>query len=367
MSCSICLDDDSSKEFYITSCNHIFHKECLLKTNTSPDYICQYFTHISCPMCRNQLSLYKTNTYKFSYNILSNDCYLLVRRILKTIKDLHLNKDYVFISGGFSTALYSKLTNKNKKFEYSDIDIYYIDYDNLYERNIKSSYFTSCDLKLNIKNIKKNYSNDYDRSTYDIIYLYPYKKHDKNIKETIDIMFTSFDLSCCKTAFTIKDDYIQFYIHEDYFLNKVNLCSHSLFRTGMRIEKYKKRGYTFEKFTECCKTTYKPAVDQFFTYGLYDLNEEDNEEYNETDNVHQNNTRMITRNENEVQNNSLNERYSETINLRIHDEDTEIDSDDEIDLENQSNSIDIEIDINIEIDDVSDTDHESENGSNNVS
>jgi len=281
MSCSICLDDDSTKEFYVTSCNHIFHKECLLKTNTSVNYLDNIFTHISCPMCRNQLSLHKIHTYKFSYNILSNDDYLMIKKIARTIKELHFNKNYIFISGGFSNALYSKLTNKNKKFEYNDIDIYYIDYDNIYEKGLNSRYFSSCELNLHIKNIKKNYSNDYDRTSYDIIYLYPTNKYVKNIKQTIQSMFESYDLSCCKTAFIFKDDYIQFYVHEDYFLNKVNLCSYSLFCTGNRMEKYKKRGYTFDKFTECCQNTHKSSNNSFFTYHYsdYDVPENSNNDY----------------------------------------------------------------------------------------
>jgi hypothetical protein len=35
MSCSICLDDNCKKEYYVTDCNHIFHKECLLQMKDS--------------------------------------------------------------------------------------------------------------------------------------------------------------------------------------------------------------------------------------------------------------------------------------------------------------------------------------------
>ena len=58
MSCAICLDDTCQKEYYVTTCNHVFHNSCLLKVNNiyriynKNDKV--QFECIKCPICRKE-------------------------------------------------------------------------------------------------------------------------------------------------------------------------------------------------------------------------------------------------------------------------------------------------------------------------
>jgi len=116
MSCAICLEDDAQKEFFVTDCNHVFHKECLLSIKEQPErslLVKHNFTILNCPLCRYKLSLYDLNYKSFSTEILDHNVFKQIKYIYKQFKKLHLNPNYVFISGGFATALYAKLTNKN--------------------------------------------------------------------------------------------------------------------------------------------------------------------------------------------------------------------------------------------------------------
>jgi hypothetical protein len=251
------MEDNSKKEYFTTTCNHIFHKECLLKTydyNTVNANHKKYdkYKILSCPMCRCKLSIDIIDTKTFACEILSVDIYTIIKNINKKIKELHLNKKHIFISGGFATALYSSLTNKNTKFEYNDIDIYYADYDDLYDYKITKHYELNCNsITSNIKSIQTHTSSEYDRMLYDFIFLNVHIKSFTLIN-VIDYTFQTFDLSCCKIAFTINDNSLTFYIHNDYYLNKANICGLSMFYTGQRMEKYKKRGFIFDDCTSCC-------------------------------------------------------------------------------------------------------------------
>jgi len=318
MSCSICLDDNCKKEYYVTDCNHVFHKECLLQIkNSKTNYMItkNEFTILNCPLCRTTLSLYNLSYKTFNSEILDKTVFRYIKKINKIIKSAHLHKNYTFISGGFAAALYSHLTNKNMSFLFNDIDIYYIDFHNLYEVNEEKHYINNCKVRnINIKDVKKiqdvkkkqdvdcknipgsnisrhreynhfdyrfDDNQDYislpqssgsivkDRSctkqeqSYDIIYLkdctndiigFDYKNQSVSniIEENITHTFNNFDLSCCKVAFTIADDFLKFYIHSDYYRKSVNLCYYSDTKTKERINKYKERGYEFNKYTYCC-------------------------------------------------------------------------------------------------------------------
>lgn len=271
-SCAICLDEDAKKEFLVTDCNHIFHMECLLQTKEINKNIIirkNEFTILKCPICRKLLSIYNLTYKTFCCQILDYENFLQVKAIYNHISNLHLNKNYVFISGGYATALYSKLTNKNTQFQFTDIDIYYIDYNNLYENNSKHVYNTDC--KTNISNIKdvgkgkflfNKESNIF--KDYNIIYLdnINYSNDSNNniniIENSILKTFKGIDLSCCKVAFIMKGDYIKFFIHSDYHRKGVNFCTFSTDRIEKRIVKYKHRGYDFNKnnYTKCCNYDY---------------------------------------------------------------------------------------------------------------
>ena len=324
MSCSICLDDNCKKEYYVTDCNHIFHKECLLQIkNNKTNYMItkNEFTILNCPLCRKALSLYNLSYKTFNSEILDKTVFKYIKKINNIIKTSHLNKNYTFISGGFATALYSHLTNKNMPFIFNDIDIYYIDCHNLYDANEQKHYINNCKVRnINIKDVKKikgvqynnnsssNISNIYPipgpnfgrggddpavhrpelsrddyifdhtqeyiqlpqpsestvkEQNYDIIYLrdctndiigFDYKNKSGNdiLEENILHTFNNFDLSCCKVAFIILDDYIKFYIHSDYYRKGVNICYYSDKKTKERINKYEERGHDFNKYTYCC-------------------------------------------------------------------------------------------------------------------
>ena len=179
-----------------------------------------------------------------------------------------MNQEYVFISGGYATALYSKLTNKNTIFDFTDIDIYYIDYHNLYTKNSKNIYRNSCKTHINnIKDVQKgNFVFNKETHTnklYDIIFLESDDSsgvsYNSNILESSILKtFKGFDLSCCKVAFTIIDDYLKFYIHSDYYRKSVNICESSSVKTEQRIIKYQYRGYEFNtsNYTKCCHYEY---------------------------------------------------------------------------------------------------------------
>jgi hypothetical protein len=262
MSCAICLDDDSQKDFYVTTCNHTFHNECLLKTKLLNSESAMYkseFTVINCPLCRNKLSIYNINYKIFYSGLLEKDLYKQLVAIYHKIKGLHLNKEYTFIAGGFAAALYSKLTNKNTLYEFSDIDIYYIDYHNLYESNILKLYggeTNNCNFKSScVKSMQKHQImlNPYKIVDADVILLNKGNNSSTStIEDTILTVFDNTDLSCCKIAFTLKDDLIKFYIHSDYYKKTAHICHHSIKKTKKRIAKYKHRGYSFEYYSYCC-------------------------------------------------------------------------------------------------------------------
>jgi hypothetical protein len=310
MSCSICLDDNCKKEYYVTDCNHIFHKECLLQIkNSKTNYMItkNEFTILNCPLCRKALSLYNLSYKTFNSEILDKTVFKYIKKINNIIKTSHLNKNYTFISGGFATALYSHLTNKNMPFIFNDIDIYYIDCHNLYDANEQKHYINNCKVRnINIKDVQKikgiqhknntastigripgtspvvyrrddyifELNQDYiplpqpsesnvKQQNYDIIYLRDCtnditefdsknKSNSEILEENILHTFNNYDLSCCKVAFTILDDYIEFYIHSDYYRKGVNICYYSDKKTKERINKYKERGHEFNKYTYCC-------------------------------------------------------------------------------------------------------------------
>lgn len=271
--CAICLDEDATKEFFVTDCNHVFHHECLLQTKGITKNVLirrNEFTIMNCPLCRQKISLFNLNYKTFCCEVFDNDIFLQIKSIYKHITSLHLNKKYVFISGGYATALYSKLTNKNTKFEFTDIDIYYIDYHNLYKKDPNHAYNNCKTRSSNIKDVHKgnflfNKEAPFCKS-YDVIFLdsisdigYDDTPNYTNILETSILKtFAGFDLACCKVAFVIIDDYIKFYIHSDYYRKSVNLCEYSTEKTEQRIKKYKERGYEFNKdnYTQCCNYEY---------------------------------------------------------------------------------------------------------------
>lgn len=264
-SCAICLDEDAKKEFFVTDCNHVFHKECLLQTKEIHKNIVirkNEFTILNCPICRQRLSMYNLTYKRFCCQILDYEIFLQVKAIYNHVSCLHLKKNKVFISGGYATALYSKLTNKNTQFNFTDIDIYYIDYDNLYEINHNHVYYTDC--KTNISNIKDVHKGKFlfNNETflfkdYNLIIL---DKGDDNngninlIENSILKTFKGVDLACCKVAFTMTGDYITFFIHSDYYRKSVNFCEFLVDITEKRVKKYKSRGYEFNAFnyTKCC-------------------------------------------------------------------------------------------------------------------
>jgi hypothetical protein len=269
MSCAICLEDDAQKEFFVTDCNHVFHKECLLSIKEQPEkslILRHHFTILNCPLCRYKLSLYDLNYKSFSTEILDHNIYKQIKCIYKQFKKLHLNPNYVFISGGFATALYSKLTNKNNiQHIYNDIDIYYIDYHDLYDKNKKSVYSNKCEYKNPIiKDVKKGVLEfGTDKTTlvtnyidYDVIYLENLASDDVSHSNVLEsnmlLTFDNFDLACCKIAFTVEDDHIKFYIHNDYYRKSINLCYYSWDRTLKRVEKYNNRGHEISKTIYCC-------------------------------------------------------------------------------------------------------------------
>jgi hypothetical protein len=270
-SCAICLDEDANKEFYVTDCNHVFHKECLLQTKgINKNVLIQKseFTILNCPLCRQKLSIYNLNLKTFCSEVLDCEIFSQIKSVYKHVKNLHLNQECVFISGGYATALYSKLTNKNTIFDFTDIDIYYIDYHNLYTKNSKNIYRNSCKTHINnIKDVQKgNFvfnKESHTNKLYDIIFLESEDSHgisyNSNILESSILKtFKGFDLSCCKVAFTIVDDYIKFYIHSDYYRKSVNICEFSSVKTEQRIIKYQYRGYEFNtsNYTKCCHYEY---------------------------------------------------------------------------------------------------------------
>jgi hypothetical protein len=197
-----------------------------------------------------------------------------IKTINQKIRELHLNKNYIFIAGGFASAFYSSLTNKNKTIEYDNINLYYIDFDNLYEYSKHSKPIMKCENTNNIIKKIETYSNidSYNRMLYEIAFLTSKTKNsiDMDILHSIQLLFNSYDLSCCKIAFVIKNNYLEFYIHTDYYLNIVNVCGHSMFHTGLRIDKYKKRGYQIDKYTTCCSCSYDFNREQDNNYIYYD-------------------------------------------------------------------------------------------------
>ena len=222
MSCAICLDDTCQKEYYVTTCNHVFHNSCLLKVNNiyriynKNDKV--QFECIKCPICRNELYIQTITIKKYSCNILKNDLYLLIKTLYDKIKHFNLNNDYVFISGFFADHLYKYLTailtntisssNITLSLYEKKIDLYYLDYDDLYPTDDSISlYKKNNDFKKLIK----------QKDIFNIIYL---KNKDplyiKNFERCIYDVFKLENNS--KIAFTIHNSYITFYIHNDYYI-----------------------------------------------------------------------------------------------------------------------------------------------------
>jgi hypothetical protein len=221
MSCSICLEDSRQKEFYVTTCNHVFHKSCILKVNNiykindKNDKV--QFEYKKCPICRNELYIQTITIKNYSCNILKHDLYLLIKIIYDKIKYFNLNKNYVCISGLFADNLYKYLTcilnntasslSTTLSLYENKIDLYYLDYDNLYPADISIPFYKK---NTNLRKLVKT------REIFNIIYL---KNIDplyiKNFERCIFDIFKLENTS--NIAFIIHDSYITFYIHNDYY------------------------------------------------------------------------------------------------------------------------------------------------------
>jgi len=228
--CSICLDDNYKKEYYVTTCNHVFHKSCLLKINHNKKTINKNddfkFIYINCPLCRNELSIPMIFHNSYCCYILNNKLFNIITNIYSKIKKSNLNPYYTFISGNAADILYNiirsnTIDNNQLNDLLKSIDIYYIDYDNLYDIDLNSDYYATKlhyefnYFNFNIKNIKKE-------NNYKIIIVNSFNLLFKkiNIKSFILNNLENAKTHSNKIAFVINDNYIDFYTHIDYYKNE---------------------------------------------------------------------------------------------------------------------------------------------------
>lgn len=230
--CLICLDDTFKKELYVTTCNHIFHKSCLLNI-TDTEKIYNYndelkFTTINCPLCRKKLSIPKIFKKQISCSVLDDKIFSTVKSLYNKINDFNLNKQYLFITGFSAKILHNiifkmdNINDINNICNFSDYllssNICYIDYDNLYNnKNINI---------LNEKYVKNLYETEYYnyfikdikiQKKHRIIYLSTNNYCGININKHIQTHFDHCKISCYKIGFMIKDNYIDFFIHSDFY------------------------------------------------------------------------------------------------------------------------------------------------------
>lgn len=229
-SCLICLDDTHKKELYVTSCNHIFHKTCLLKIdnlekvrNLNDE---MKFNIIQCPLCRTKISIPEIFRKQYSCMVLNDKIFHSISNLYIKLNDLNLNKNYVFITGYSAKVLYN-LINYNID-NVNDDDLYgsflsshicYIDYDDLYNcNNINEKYMK------NIYDI--NYYTNYIKDVkvqkrHRIMYINKNNHCNTNLNKHIRIMFDNCKINSYKICFIIKDNYIDFYIHSDFYKNNL--------------------------------------------------------------------------------------------------------------------------------------------------
>lgn len=221
-SCLICLDDTHKKELYITPCNHIFHKTCLLKIpnlekiHNFNDEI--KFNIIQCPLCRKKMSIPEIFRKQFSCSILNEKLFNSLSNLYRKLNEFNLNKKYVFISG-YSAKLLYNLIHENS----NDIDndfllcsnICYIDYDDLYHSNNLSERYIKNLFDLEYYN---NFIKDIKiQKKHRILYLNKNNYCGTNINKHIGMLFDNCKILSYKICFMIKDNYIDFFIHSDFY------------------------------------------------------------------------------------------------------------------------------------------------------
>lgn len=220
--CLICLDEYYLKELYVTSCNHVFHKSCLLKINNI-DTVKNLndemtFTIINCPICRNKLSIPDIFRKQYSCTVFNDNIFKNLRNLYTKLNDVNLNKEYVFITGTSAKMLYNLINSNNDTNEILVNDLYnicYVDYHDLYDtcyikdKSIKILYNTEYCINY-IKDIK------YHKKTK-IIYMNKNNHCGTNLYKHIRTIFDNCKIPSYKICFIIKDNYIEFFIHSDFY------------------------------------------------------------------------------------------------------------------------------------------------------
>lgn len=260
--CSICLnnslDNNAQIEKMFTCCNHFFHKKCFYKAN-------YHKSCVSCPLCNQKTyDRYEKRTYKISE--MNQEILNQFKLIKKIIENTNINKNDFILSGSFAVYIFQLFCNKNPKWKYNDIDIYYSD-NNTFKLESKSI----IDSKLVIKNKEYNNKYKYKNTTshikqvnkIDVFNLDKVESNSESNSESITLkkyisfdfikvkynklysVVESFDLDCCKIYIKIIDEFIELYIHNDVYVDSFKLISNV---TQDRIIKYKERGFNCEKF-----------------------------------------------------------------------------------------------------------------------
>jgi hypothetical protein len=271
--CVICLDNliNDKDEILILECNHLFHKRCFYNSIKDKKYKCPFRCNISINNCLQLIS-----KHKYIEKIVKNVKIPLNIETILNIVDW--SKRDTFIAGGFALSLY-----KNFTIAYSDIDfmttnIRSINMDILLYKNygIETHYNNNKYISFNTNNLVDYYDNntrtihntytkvinkiedviklknktlDSEYIDIDIVKLQS-NYHNKTFKLSLenDIYDTlnSFDISCCKIAFTYNNDNeFIFYIHPDYYNNRAYINKKDIsngLNTLKRIEKYKNKG-----------------------------------------------------------------------------------------------------------------------------
>ena len=266
--CIICLDNliNDKDEILILECNHLFHKRCFYNSIKDKKYKCPFRCNISINNCLQLIS-----KHKYIEKIVKK---VEITPIIETILNIvDWSKRDTFIAGGFALSLY-----KNFTIAYSDIDfmttnITSINMDILLCENygIEAHYnnkyisFNTNNYDDNTRTIQNNYTKvinkiedviklknkklDSGYMDIDIVKLqsnYYNKILKLSLENDIYDTLNSFDISCCKIAFTYNNDNeFIFYIHPDYYNNRAYIntkdTSNGL-NTLKRIEKYKNKG-----------------------------------------------------------------------------------------------------------------------------
>ena len=140
-SCPICYDQINDSSKYITSCNHIFHRECI------NNWISFSEKNPECPYCRNKLNL-KIIKHK---NSIKNKVYITknIRRKTCIVNDIPVS----FIKKQLQDQIPKAWINSNKSI--SPLYQLEINLEKVYISSFLRSYLLLCNKK-NIPIIKKN-------------------------------------------------------------------------------------------------------------------------------------------------------------------------------------------------------------------